>query len=138
MQRDFSRTDRVAQQVQQEIAMILQRDFKDPRVGWVTVSSVEVSKDLAYVTVFVTLLGQEDQENKIKETIEILNNAGGFFRSEIGKRMRLRIVPEVKFAYDDSLVTGITMSRKVDEAINKDKNLRAQAGDNPADSLDQE
>ena len=138
MQRDFSRTDRVAQQVQQEIAMILQRDFKDPRVGWVTVSSVEVSKDLAYVTAFVTLLGQEDQQDKVEETIAILNNAGGFFRGEIGKRMRLRIVPEVKFAYDDSLVTGIHMSRKVDEAINKDKDLRAQAGNNPADVDDSE
>ncbi len=133
MQRDFSRTDRVAQQVQQEIAMILQRDFKDPRVGWVTVSAVEVSKDLAYVKVFVTLLGQEDQKDKIDETIEILNKAKGFFRSEIGKRMRLRIVPEVKFEYDDSLVTGIEMSRKVDEAINHDKDRREQAGDNPAD-----
>lgn len=133
MQRDFSRTERVAQQVQQEIAMILQRDFKDPRVGWVTVSAVEVSKDLAYVTVFVTLLGQEDQEDKVQETIAILNNAKGFFRSEIGKRMRLRIVPEVKFEYDDSLVTGIEMSRKVDAAINHDKDRREQAGDNPAD-----
>lgn len=138
MQRDFSRTDRVAQQVQQEIAMILQRDFKDPRVGWVTVSAVEVTKDLAYVTVFVTLLGQEDQKDKIEETITILNNAGGFFRSEIGKRMRLRIVPEIKFTYDDSLVTGIQMSRKVDEAISKDKNMRAQAGDNPVDEFDDE
>lgn len=133
MQKNFSRTDRVAQQVQQEIAMLLQRDFKDPRVGWVTVSSVEVTRDLAYVTVFVTLLGQEDEEEKIKQTIEILNKAQGFFRSEIGKRMRLRIVPEIKFAYDDSLVTGIKMARKVDEAIAKDNNLRAQSGDNPAD-----
>jgi len=138
VQRDFSRTDRVAQQVQQEIAMILQRDFKDPRVGWVTVSAVEVSKDLAYVTVFVTLLGQEDQQDKIEETIAILNKAGGFFRSEIGKRMRLRIVPEVKFEYDNSLVTGIEMSRKVDDAINKDKDRREQAGENPADNLDEE
>ena len=137
MQRDFSRTDRVAQQVQQEIAMILQRDFKDPRVGWVTVSSVEVTKDLAYVTVFVTLLGQEDQQDKIEETIAILNNAQGFFRSEIGKRMRLRIVPEIKFSYDDSLVTGIQMSRKVDEAINKDKDMRQQSGDNPADDMEE-
>lgn len=137
MQRDFSRTERVAQQVQQEIAMILQRDFKDPRVGWVTVSAVEVSKDLAYVTVFVTLLGQEDQEDKVQETIAILNNAKGFFRSELGKRMRLRIVPEVKFEYDNSLVTGIEMSRKVDAAINKDKDMREQAGDNPADEQEQ-
>ena len=136
MQRDFSRTDRVAQQVQQEIAMILQRDFKDPRVGWVTVSSVEVTKDLAYVTVFVTLLGQEEETDKIQQTIEILNKASGFFRGEIGKRMRLRIVPEIKFAYDNSIVTGIEMSKKVDEAINKDKDMRAKSGDNPVDESD--
>ena len=138
MQRDFSRTDRVAQQVQQEIAMILQRDFKDPRVGWVTVSSVEVTKDLAYVTVFVTLLGQEEETDKIQQTIEILNKASGFFRGEIGKRMRLRIVPEIKFAYDNSIVTGIEMSKKVDAAINKDKDLRQKSGDNPVDESDAE
>jgi len=138
VQRDFSRTDRVAQQVQQEIAMILQRDFKDPRVGWVTVSSVEVTKDLAYVTVFVTLLGQEEETDKIQQTIEILNKASGFFRGEIGKRMRLRIVPEIKFAYDNSIVTGIEMSKKVDAAINKDKDLRQKSGDNPVDESDAE
>lgn len=138
MQRDFSRTDRVAQQLQQEIAQLLQRDFKDPRVGWVTVSEVEVSKDLAYATVFVTLLGQEDQTEKVEESIEILNKAKGFFKNEIGKRMRLRIVPDIKFAFDDSLVTGIAMSRKVDEAINHDKARRQESGDNPADTLDEE
>lgn len=136
MQKDFSRTDRVAQQVQQEIAMILQRDFKDPRVGWVTVSAVEVSKDLAYVTVFVTFFGKEGEE--IEKTLEILNKAGGFFRSEIGKRMRLRIVPEVKFEYDSSLVTGIEISKKVDAAINHDKTRRSAAGENPADEADEQ
>jgi ribosome-binding factor A len=133
VQRDFSRTERVAQQLQQEIAVLLQRDFKDPRVGWVTVSSVEVSKDLAYATVFVTLLGQEDQKDKVEESIAILNKAKGFFRGENGKRMRLRIVPDIKFEYDNSLVSGIQMSRKVDEAINKDKAMREKTGDNPAD-----
>lgn len=138
MQRDFSRTDRVAQQVQQEIAMILQRDFKDPRIGWTTVSAVEVSKDLAYVTVFVTFLGQDDDQDKIEQNIAILNKAGGFFRGEIGKRLRLRIVPEIKFEYDNSLVTGIEMSRKVDAAVNKDKDMREKSGGNPADELEQE
>ena len=134
MDKNFSRTDHVAQQVQQEIAMILQRDFKDPRIGWITVSEVEVTKDLAYVTVFVTFFGKENEE--IEQALEILNKANGFFRMEIGKRMRLRIVPEIKFSYDDSLVTGITMSNKVDEAIKKDKVRRAESGKNPAEDLD--
>ena len=138
MQRDFSRTDRVGQQIQQEIAVVLQRDFKDPRVGWVTVSAVEVSKDLAYATIFVTLLGQEEDSEKVQTSIDILNKAKGFFRSEIGKRMRLRIVPEIKFEYDSSLVTGIQMSKKVDEAVNSDKSRRAASGENPADLTDTE
>ena len=134
MDRNFSRTDRVAQQVQQEIAMIVQRDFKDPRIGWVTVSEVEVTKDLAYVSVFVTFFGKEEEE--IAEALEILNKANGFFRMEIGKRMRLRIVPEIKFIYDNSLVTGIERSNKVDEVIQKDKVRRAVSGKNPAEDLD--
>lgn len=138
MAKDFSRTDRVGQQIQQEIAQILQRDFKDPRIGWVTVSSAEVSRDLAYVTVFVTLLGQEENREKIEQSIEILNKARGFFRNEIGKRMRLRIVPDIKFSYDESLVNGIEMSKKVDAAINKDKQMRAESGDNPADAESQD
>ena len=140
MQRDFSRTDRVGQQIQQEIATVLQRDFKDPRVGWVTVSEVSVSKDLAYATVFVSLLGTDltTEGEKVKATLEILNNAQGFFRSEIGKRMRLRIVPAIKFEYDDSLVTGIEMSRKVNDAVEQDKVRRQKSGENPADLLDNE
>jgi len=115
--KNFSRTDRVAQQVQQEIAMILQRDFKDPRIGWVTVSEVEVTKDLAYVSVFVTFFGKEEEE--IAEALEILNKANGFLRMEIGKRMRLPI-----------------SIRKKPLAIQKDKVRRAESGKNPAEDLD--
>jgi ribosome-binding factor A len=135
VKRDFSRTDRVAQEVQKEIAVMLQRDFKDPRIGWVTVSSVEMSKDLAYGKVYVTFF-EEDQE-KISNAIEILNDAAGFFRMEIGKRIRLRITPEIKFFYDESLVTGMKMSQKVDAARRADK-AKEQANADSASEQDEE
>ncbi|HET8817678.1 30S ribosome-binding factor RbfA [Pseudidiomarina aestuarii] len=119
MGKDFSRTDRVGQQYQREIAMILQREIKDPRVSLVTVSAVEVSRDLAYAKVFVTFM--QDDDNAVKAGLKVLNEASGFIRSLLGKRVRARITPELRFVHDPSLNEGIRMSRLVDEAIRNDK-----------------
>ena len=78
--REFSRTDRVAQQIQKEIAVILQREIKDPRLGMVTVSAVEVSRDLSYAKVFITVFNTDD-EDKAKQSAKILNEATGYIRS---------------------------------------------------------
>ena len=94
--REFSRTDRVAQQIQKEIAVILQREIKDPRLGFVTVSAVEVSRDLSYAKIFVTVLNTSD-EDKTKQSVQILNDATGYIRSILGKRIRARIMPELRF-----------------------------------------
>lgn len=118
MAKDFSRTDRVGQQYQREIAMILQREIKDPRVSMVTVSDIEVSRDLAYAKVFVTFFN--DDEAYIKTALKVLNDAAGFIRSLLGKRVRARIMPELRFMHDPSLNEGIRMSRLVDEAIRRD------------------
>ena len=96
MSREFKRSDRVAQELQKEIAVILQREVKDPRIGMVTVSDVEISRDLAYAKVFVTFLFDNDQD-AVKRGLEGLNNASGYIRTLVGKAMRLRIVPELKF-----------------------------------------
>ncbi|PTB85211.1 30S ribosome-binding factor RbfA [Pseudidiomarina aestuarii] len=119
MGKDFSRTDRVGQQYQREIAMILQREIKDPRVSLVTVSAVEVSRDLAYAKVFVTFM--QDDDNAVKAGLKVLNEASGFIRSLLGKRVRARITPKLRFVHDPSLNEGIRMSRLVDEAIRNDK-----------------
>ncbi|RUO41408.1 ribosome-binding factor A [Pseudidiomarina aestuarii] len=119
MGKDFSRTDRVGQQYQREIAMILQREIKDPRVSLVTVSAVEVSRDLAYAKVFVTFM--QDDDGAVKAGLKVLNEASGFIRSLLGKRVRARITPELRFVHDPSLNEGIRMSRLVDEAIRNDK-----------------
>ena len=118
--RDFSRTDRVGQQIQKEIAVILQREIKDPRLGMATVSAVEISRDLAYAKIFVTILNSQD-EDKSNESIAILNEATGFIRSLLGKRIRARIMPNLKFVLDRSLLEGMHMSNLVDKVIREDK-----------------
>ncbi|RUO56046.1 30S ribosome-binding factor RbfA [Pseudidiomarina homiensis] len=119
MAKDYSRTERVGQQYQREIALILQREIKDPRVSMVTVSAVEVSRDLAYAKVFVTFLQDDDQQ--VKQGLKVLNDASGFVRSLLGKRVRARITPELRFVHDPSLNEGIRMSRLVDDAIRRDE-----------------
>lgn len=120
MAREFSRADRVAQELQKEIAIILQREVKDPRIGMVTVSDVEISRDLAYAKVFVTFLFDSD-ESAVERGLEGLNKASGYIRTLVGKSMRLRIVPELRFVYDQSLVEGMRMSNLVTNVIRKDQ-----------------
>ncbi|RUO80437.1 ribosome-binding factor A [Idiomarina tyrosinivorans] len=127
MNREFNRTDRVAQQLQREIAVIMQREMKDPRVAMVTVSDVEVSRDLSYAKVFVTFL--HDDQGQIKDSLKVLNQAAGFIRSLLGKRIKARVVPELKFQHDPSLNEGIRMSRLVDEARRRDSDYKSSDSD---------
>lgn len=120
MSREFKRSDRVAQELQKEVAIILQREVKDPRIGMVTVSDVEVSRDLAYAKIFVTFLFDNDQE-AIKQGMRGLEKASPYIRSLVGKAMRLRIVPELRFIYDESLVEGMRMSNLVSNVIREDE-----------------
>ncbi|ANF61369.1 ribosome-binding factor A [[Haemophilus] ducreyi] len=120
MSREFKRSDRVAQELQKEIAVILQREVKDPRIGMVTVSDVEVSRDLAYAKIFVTFLFDNDQDI-IAQGMKGLEKAGPYIRTLLGKAMRLRIVPELRFIYDQSLVEGMRMSNLVSNVIKSDQ-----------------
>ncbi|WP_440903864.1 30S ribosome-binding factor RbfA [Catenovulum sp. SX2] len=119
MAREFSRADRVAQQVQKETAQILQRELKDPRVGMVTISEVEVSRDLAYAKIFISSLLQD--EEKAKTSVKQLNELAPYIRSLLAKRLRMRHVPSIKFVLDTSLNEGIRMSELVDKAVKTDK-----------------
>ncbi|WP_281772759.1 MULTISPECIES: 30S ribosome-binding factor RbfA [Haemophilus] len=120
MSREFKRSDRVAQELKKEVAVILQREVKDPRIGMVTVSDVEVSRDLAYAKIFVTFLFDNDQE-AIHQGMKGLEKASPYIRSLVGKAMRLRIVPELRFIYDESLVEGMRMSNLVSNVIREDE-----------------
>lgn len=125
MAKEFGRTQRVAQELQKKIAIILQRAIKDPRLGMmVTVSGVEVSRDLAYAKVFVTFLNDKTDKEMVKTALKVLQEASGYIRSLLGKAMRLRIVPELTFLYDNSLIEGIRMSNMVFHAIKSDAELR--------------
>ncbi|WP_192457672.1 30S ribosome-binding factor RbfA [Musicola keenii] len=128
MAKEFSRTQRVAQEMQKEIAIIIQREIKDPRVGMATVSGVDVSRDLAYAKVFVTFLNDNEPE-QIKHGIKALQDASGFIRMLLGKAMRLRIVPELTFAYDNSLVEGMRMSNLVSNVVKRDAERRSSSDD---------
>ena len=94
------RIDKVQEFIKQEISQIIQKDIKDPRVGFVTVTDVEMTKDLRHAKIFLSLMGSDEQK---KATWEALNRALGFMRSEIGKRIRLRCTPELSLHLDKSL-----------------------------------
>jgi ribosome-binding factor A len=121
MAREFARTDRVGQEIQKEIATILMREVKDPRLSMTTVSAVEVTRDLAYAKIFVTFFTNEESE--IKSSVEVLNDAAGFIRSLLAKKLRARIMPHLRFVYDQSMAEGVRMSSLVDQAVASDKHL---------------
>ncbi|MGB1197470.1 MAG: 30S ribosome-binding factor RbfA [Thalassotalea sp.] len=127
MAREFARTDRVGQEIQKEVAMIIQREVKDPRLGMVTVSAVEITRDLAYAKIFVTFFTLEGQN--VDESIEILNEAAGFIRTILAKRIKARIMPELRFIYDQSMVEGVRMSTLVDKAVAEDERRSGHSSD---------
>lgn len=120
MAREFKRTDRVAEQLQRELAQIIQMEVKDPRVGMVTVSAVDISRDLYYATAYVTFLGIGEDSKSIKQAVDCLNQAAGFIRSLIGKRMKMRVVPQLKFEFDQSIARGSELSALIKQARDKD------------------
>ncbi|MCG9545001.1 MULTISPECIES: 30S ribosome-binding factor RbfA [Vibrio] len=126
MSKEFSRTQRVSQQLQKELALILQREVRDSRIGMVTISDVEVSRDLAYAKVFVTFLciGEQTPES----CLAALKEHEVPIRMALGKRIRHRLTPEVRFTYDNTLVEGMRMSNLVSEVLNDDKRKQQEAG----------
>lgn len=123
MAKEYSRKQRVAEQIQKELAQLIQLEMKDPRLGMVTVSVVEVSRDLAFADVYVSFLGVDDQE-KVDQSLKILSQAAGFLRSQLARAIKLRFTPQLRFYYDSSLRRGAYLSSLIDEAVAKD----AQAG----------
>lgn len=114
MPKDFSRTRRVGEQIQREMAQLVQQEIKDPRLGLVTISAVKLSKDMSHANIFFTIL---NDEQSVEETIKILDGASGFLRHELGKRMQLRIVPHIHFKYDESISYGNELSSLINKAM---------------------
>lgn len=97
------RANRVAEQIKKEMGEILSQKIKDPRVGFVTITDVEVTGDLQNAKVYISVLGDEDKK---EETLVGLTKATGFIRSEIGQRIRLRKTPEIAFEFDEAFEYG--------------------------------
>ena len=102
MPKNVDRMQRISDLIHRTIANLLREEFKDPRIGLVTVMSVDVSRDLSFAKVYVTVL----EEEKVQETLKVLNGAAGFFRGHLAKTSHLRLVPKLKFIFDDSVQKG--------------------------------
>lgn len=116
MPHDFPRARRIAEQIRQELAEILWREMKDPRVAGVTLTAVEVSRDLEHAKVWFTVMSGEPADVE-----KALRHAAGFLRSELAHRMRMRLVPSLKFLYDESVTRGAHLSELIDQAVEEDK-----------------
>lgn len=114
MGKNFSRSERIAQQIRRELAEIIRLELKDPRIGMMTITDVEVSHDMAYAKVFYTLMGEED---KTEETAKALARSAGFLRSQLAPRFKLYRIPELEFIYDSSIEAGTVLSELIDKAV---------------------
>ncbi len=125
-----SRGVRVSEQVHHELAELVRGELKDPRIGMVTITGVELTPDYAYATVYFSVL---PDEAAVAETLAGLRRAAGFLRSQLGRRVRIHTTPELRFVHDRSTEHGIAMSKLIDEA-----NRRQAADDDrrPADEDD--
>jgi len=102
------RPNRLAETLKEEISQLIRVELKDPRIGFVTLTSVDVADDLSHAKVYVSVLGTEEEGNA---SLDALNRAAGFVRSEIGKRVRLRHVPSIVFKYDPSIQHGAHIAK---------------------------
>ncbi|MDF2668064.1 MAG: ribosome-binding factor [Paenibacillus sp.] len=102
------RVGRVGEQIKKELSVILQAELKDPRVGFITVTGVDVTNDLSQAKVFLSVLGTDQQK---EDTLKAIDKATGFIRSELGKRIRLRKTPDLLFQFDSSVEYGSRIDR---------------------------
>ena len=129
--KEFSRLDRIGDQMQRELAVMIQREIKDPRLdAMITVSGVKVSKDLGYADVYVTILGKEDKPEVIADNLAILKQAAGFLRGRIGQNIKLRVVPQLRFHFDESVQRGQHLSSLIERAVTEDRSRQQDEDSN--------
>jgi ribosome-binding factor A len=116
MAKDYARTERVAEQMQRELAELVRLEVKDPRVRMVTLTGVEVARDYSHAKVFYTTL--EGEQAKVQQGLE---RASGFLRSQLAHAMKLRIIPQLHFVFDASVERGARLSQLIDQAVASDQ-----------------
>jgi ribosome-binding factor A len=130
MPREFSRTERLGDQIQRELATLLELEVKDPKLGMVTVTAVKVSRDLAHAKVYVTALGDAAQ---VADSMGALHRAAGFLRSALAKRLLVRTTPSLNFVYDTSVERGARLSALIDSALAADRELHPDTDESSED-----
>jgi ribosome-binding factor A len=105
---------RVADQIQRDLAEIVSQELKDPRVGMITITEVQITPDYAHAKVFFTML--KDSKAEIKNTVDGLGAAAGYIRNQLGKRLHIHTLPQLHFVHDTSTSRGMEMSLLIDQA----------------------
>jgi ribosome-binding factor A len=114
MPREFSRASRIADQIQRDLSGLIRQEVKDPRVGLVTITAVEVNRDLSHAKVYVSSLAEVAAT---EQSVEALQHAAGFLRSQLSRALKIRSVPQLEFLYDASVERGVRLSHLIDEAV---------------------
>ncbi len=115
---DFARTERVAQQIQRELAELVRLEVNDPRVRLVTITGVEVAADYSHARIFFTRL-----DGKHADAQQGLERAAGFLRSRLAHSLKLRVMPQLHFVYDTSVERGSRLSQLIDQAVASDQQI---------------
>lgn len=118
MKKHSQRAQRVADQIQRELAELLREEVKDPRVGPMTITAVEVSSDLSHAKIFFTQLAGREHA---AEAVQALQHTAGYLRTALSHRLQLYSVPQLHFAYDDSIEMGMQLSQLIDDAVAADR-----------------
>lgn len=128
MPREFSRNQRMAEQLRRDLSEIIRDDLKDPRMGFLSLTEVRLTRDLTQAIVFCSILEKDKQQ----ETMETLNRAAGFLRSRVAERMRSRSVPNIKFILDVSVERGAEMDELIRKALESEGTDKPQSDDDDA------
>jgi len=128
MPKDFTRTQRLGEQIRRELSVLVQNEVKDPRVSMVSFTAIKLSRDLSHATVYCTLMNKDDKT----ETIQALNRASGFLRKKLAAEINARIVPALKFVYDESLERGTHLTELIN-AARKDDADKGLIDDEPSE-----
>jgi len=125
MPKEFSRSQRMGEQIRRELAKLVRDELQDPRLTWVSFTAIKLSRDLGYATVYFSVLNPEEQ----KQARELLTQAAGFLRHHLAIRIRARTTPELKFIYDDSLERGASMDALIAKARASDPDSDPESND---------
>ncbi len=119
---------RVGDFIRDQLAAIILREMRDPRVGMVNVNEVRVSRDLSYADVYVSSIDAATDEAR-EQLIDVLNNASGFFRSKLAKRHSMRTTPKLRFHYDQLIEEGPRLEALIERAVRSDEQARDEGGE---------